>query len=84
MECRDDPENETVCKNEGDKGISVTCTGKYLSEALILALTNPQYDDRLFIALRVQYMNIPNPEHVVYINYSDCQNKKTNNSCTRT
>ena len=59
-------------------------TGKYLSEALILALTNPQYDDRLFIALRVQYMNIPNPEHVVYINCSDCQNKKTNNSCTRT
>ena len=26
-------------------------TGKYLSEALILVSTNPQYDDRLFIEL---------------------------------
>jgi hypothetical protein len=39
-------------------------TGKYLSEALILASTNPQYDDRLFIELRVQYMKIPRSEHV--------------------
>ena len=30
-----------------DKKVAVT--GKYLSEALILASTNPQYDDRLFI-----------------------------------
>ena len=29
-------------------------TGKSLSEALILALTNPQYDDRFFIEFRVQ------------------------------
>ena len=29
-------------------------TGKSLSEALILALTNLQYDDRLFIELQVQ------------------------------
>ena len=28
-------------------------TGKSLSEALILASTNPQYDDRLFIELQV-------------------------------
>ena len=42
------------------------CTGKSLSEALILASTNPQYDDRLFIELRVQYMNIASSEHVVY------------------
>ena len=34
-------------------------TGKYLSEALIFASTNPQYDDRLFIELQVQYMKIP-------------------------
>ena len=34
-------------------------TGKSLSEALIFASTNPQYDDRLFIELQVQYMNIP-------------------------
>ena len=31
-------------------------TGKYLSEALILGSTNPQYDKRLFIGLPVQYM----------------------------
>ena len=40
------------------------CTGKSLSEALIFASTNPQYDDRLFIELRVQYMKIPSSEHV--------------------
>ena len=34
-------------------------TGKSLSEALIFALANPQYDDRLFIELQVQYMKIP-------------------------
>ena len=32
-------------------------TGKSLSEALNFASTNPQYDDRLFIELQVQYMN---------------------------
>ena len=30
-----------------------TVTGKSLSEALIFASTNPQYDDRLFIELQV-------------------------------
>ena len=44
------------------------CTGKSLSEALIFASTIPQYDDRLFIELRVQYMKIPSSEHVVYTN----------------
>ena len=39
-------------------------TGKSFSEALILVSTNPQYDDRLFIELRVQYMKIPSSEHV--------------------
>ena len=34
------------------------CTGKSLSEALIFASTNPQYDDRLFIELQVQSMKI--------------------------
>ena len=33
-------------------------TGKSLSEALIFSSINPQYDDRLFIELRVQYMKI--------------------------
>ena len=50
-------------------------TGKSFSEALILASTNPQYDERLFIALRVQYMITTSSEHVVYINCSECQNK---------
>ena len=42
----------------------IVFTGKYLSEALILASTNPQNDDRLFIELQVQYMKIPSSEHV--------------------
>ena len=52
------------------------CTGKSFSEALILVSTNPQYDKRLFIELRVQYMKIPSTEHVVYINCSEYKNKK--------
>ena len=54
----------------------VTFTGKSFSEAIILASTNPQYDKRLFIELQVQYMKTTSSEHVVYINYSECQNKK--------
>ena len=50
-------------------------TGKSLSEALILASTNPQYDKRLFIKLRVQYMKITSSEHLVYIKCSECRNK---------
>jgi hypothetical protein len=34
-------------------------TGKSLSEALIIASTNPQYENRLFNELKVQYMKIP-------------------------
>ena len=34
-------------------------TSKPLSEALIFTSTNPQYDDRLFIELQIQYMKIP-------------------------
>ena len=43
--------------------IDLLCTGKSLSEALIYASTNPQYDDRLFIELQVQNMKIPSSEH---------------------
>ena len=50
-------------------------TGKSFSEALILASTNPQSDKRLYIELQVQDMKIASSEHVVYINYSECQNK---------
>ena len=35
-----------------------SCTGKSLSEALIFESTNPQYDDRLFIELKIEYMKI--------------------------
>ena len=45
-------------------------TGKSLSETLIFASTNPQYDDRLFIKLQVQYMKIPSSKlgSTVHIN----------------
>ena len=58
------------------------CTGNFFSEALILASTNPQYDKRLFIELRVQYMKIPitYQEHVVYTNwfFGSCFDIKNN------
>ena len=38
-------------------------TVKSFSEVLIIALTNPQYDKRLFIKLQVQYMIIASSEH---------------------
>ena len=44
-------------------GQSFNHTGKSLSEALIFASTNPQYDKRLFIEVRVQYMKIPSSEN---------------------
>ena len=59
-------------------------TGKSFSEALILVSTNPQYDKRLFIELRIRYMKIPSSEHVVYTNCSEYPNKnKKNNLCTQ-
>ena len=39
-------------------------TGKSLSEAVILASTNPKYDNRLFIDLPVQYIKTTSSEHV--------------------
>ena len=36
------------------KKLNLACKGKSLSEALIFASTNPQYDDRLFNELQVQ------------------------------
>ena len=47
---------------------NVNGTGKSCSEALISASTKPQYDDRLFIELGVQYMKFARKEHVVYTN----------------
>ena len=46
-----------------------TGTGKYFSEALILASTNTQYDKRLVIDLPVQYIKTKSSEHVVYLNW---------------
>ena len=40
-----------VKDSNADSGV----TGKSVSEALILESVNPQYDDRLFMKLRVQY-----------------------------
>ena len=39
-------------------------TGKSLSEVLIKSSINPQYDNRLFTDLRVQYKKITRAEHV--------------------
>ena len=36
---------------------------KSLAEVLTFASTNPQYDDRLFIELQIQYMKSPSSEH---------------------
>ena len=60
---------------------NVYATGKSLSEALIFASTNPQYDNRLFIELLVQYKKITSSVHVVYTNCFcfDIQN----NLCTQ-
>ena len=45
-------------------------TYKSLSKALIFASTNPRYDDRLFIELRVQNMIIRSSKHVIM--YTNC------------
>ena len=51
------------------KCIHSTSTGKSFSEALILASNNPQYDDRLFIEVKVQYKKTTSSVHVVYTNW---------------
>ena len=57
------------------RGFESLVTGKSFSEALIFASPNPQYEKRLFIELRVQYMKTTSSEHIVYINCSECQYK---------
>ena len=49
-------------------------TGKSLSEALIFASTNPQYDDRLFIESQVQNMKIQSSNMLCTEIVSDIQN----------
>ena len=55
--------------------------GKFLSEALILGSTNPQYDKRLFFDLPVQYLKTTRSEHVVYKIVFCFDNQ--NNLCTQ-
>ena len=57
-------------------------TGKALSEALILGLTNPQYDKRLFIDLPVQYMKTTMLEHSMYT--VNVLSAKSTDECLRT
>ena len=58
-------------------------TGKSLSEALIFASTNPQYDNRLLIELQVQYMEIPSSEHGLNMLSSEIDFDIQSNSCTQ-
>ena len=46
-----------------------------MSEALIFASTNPQYDDRLFNELQVQYMKIASSEQAQNIGRTCCDQK---------
>ena len=65
-ECvQQDCRNSLISTQYFDSFWSHIDTGKSLSEALILASTNPQYDDRLFIDLQV-YMKMASSDHVVY------------------
>ena len=57
-------------------------TGKSLPEALIFASTNPQYDDRLFIELQIQYMKIPSSEHGENVLCTEIVFDIQNNSCS--
>ena len=55
-------------QNNLEQSQKYVSTGKSLPEALIFVSTNSQYDNRLFIELRVQHMKIPSSEHVLYTN----------------
>ena len=57
-------------------------SGKYLSEELIYLSTNPQYDNRLFHELRVQYEKITWSKHVKNM-LRTCQKHVKNMSCTQ-
>ena len=51
------PGTGDVATNSAMKNVQYSsCTGKSLSEVLILGSTDPQYDKRLFIDLPVQNM----------------------------
>ena len=83
--CQSSPLTGSKNRFSFDQSEKKILTGKSLSEALIFASTNPQYDDRLFIELRVQYMKIASSEHAQNMLYTqivfcfDIQN----NLCTQ-
>ena len=58
-------------------------TGKSLSEALIFASTKPQYDDRLFIELQVQYIKTTSSEHGENMLCTENVLNVKNNFCTQ-
>ena len=77
---------------EGVMGINLIFgTGKSLTEALIVASTNPQYDKTLFIELQGQFMKIARAEHQQNICRTCCLHKFVfcfcfniqNNLCTQ-
>ena len=55
--------SSTIITKKSITEIPSTTTGKSMSEALIFASINPQYHNRLFIELPVQYIKIPSSEH---------------------
>ena len=54
---------EILATTKAPRKLCDPVTGKSLSEALILGLTNPQYDKPLFIDLPLQYMKTTSSEH---------------------
>ena len=54
-----------------------------MSEALIFASTNPQYEDRLFIELQVKFMKIPSSEHGENMLCTEIVFGIQNNFCTQ-
>ena len=56
--------SEDVQLTKGAFVNEIILTGKSLSEAFIFASINPQYDNRLFMELPVQYMETTSAEHV--------------------
>ena len=63
--------------------IKFQCTGTSLSEVLIFTSTNPQYEDRLFIELQVQYMKILSSEHGENMFFTEIVFYIQNNFCTQ-
>ena len=51
------------------RNIFTDITGKSLSDVLIFASTNPQYEEVLYIELLVQCVKIPSSEHVSEIDF---------------